>query len=68
MASEQAVTNEAIAKAVAKVTTEAIQAMAVAAAERPASMVGPKIGRPTMKQPSFNWEADNKYSELKTSG
>ena len=29
-------------------------------------MAGPKIGRPTMKQPTFNWEADDKYNELKT--
>ena len=28
-------------------------------------MVGPQIGRPVMKQPSFNWETDDKYSELK---
>ena len=29
-------------------------------------MAGSKIGRPAMKQPSFNWEADDKYSKLKT--
>ena len=65
MASEQAITNEAKAKAETQATRAAIQAMAAATAERPQSMVGPKIGRPGMKQPSFNQEADNKYSELK---
>ena len=50
----------------AEVTGAAIQAMAAARAERPQSVVGPKIGGPAMKQPSFNLEADNKYSELKT--
>ena len=69
MASEQAITNEAIAKAVAEVTRVAIQAMAAAAAaaaaKRPQSTVESKMGRPPMKQPSFNWEADDKYSKLK---
>ena len=66
MAGEQAIANDAVAKAVAEVTLGAIQAMAAAMAERPQSMAGPKIGRPAMKQPTFNWEADNKYGELKT--
>ena len=65
MASENMKANEAIAKAVAEATRAAIQAMAAAMAERPQSVAGPKMGRPAMKQPSFNWEADNKYSELK---
>ena len=65
MASEQAVANEAIAKAVAEVTIAAIQAMAATTAERPQSVAGPKVGRPAMKQQSFNWKADSKYSELK---
>ena len=60
MASEQAIANEAIAKAVAEATRVAIQAMAAATTERPQSVVGPKIGRPVMKQPNFNWEADNR--------
>ena len=65
MASEQAIANKAIAKAVVEVVKAAIQPMAAATAERPQSAVGPKIGRPAMKQPSFNWEADDKYNELK---
>ena len=40
--------------------------MVEAPEERPQSIAGPKIGRPTMKQPSFNWEADDKYRECKT--
>ena len=65
MASEQTITNEAIAKAVGEAMKAAIQAMAAATAERPESMAGPKIGRPTIKQPSFNWKEDDKYGKLK---
>ena len=64
MASEQVIVNEAIAKAEA--TSAAIQVMAAAMAESPQSIAPPKLGRPAMKQPSFNWEADDKYNELKT--
>ena len=64
MASEQAIANEAIPKAVG-VMKAAIQAMAVAKSERPQSRMGPKIGRPAMKHPSFNWEAEDKHSKLK---
>ena len=66
MASEQAIANEVIAKAVAEATRAAIQAMAAAMTERPQSAAGLKIGGPAMKQPTFNWEADDKYSKLKT--
>ena len=65
MASEQAIANEAIAKAVAETMKATIQAMAAAIAERPQSMAGLKIGRPAMKQPSINWDADDKYSQIK---
>ena len=65
MASEQAITNEAIAKAVTELTKAAIQAIAAATGERPKGLVGPKIDRPAMEQPSFNWEVDDKYSKLK---
>ena len=30
------------------------------------SMAGPKLGSPAMKQLTFNWEAEDKYNELKT--
>ena len=52
MASEQANTNEAIAKAVAEETRVAIQAMAPVTTERPQS-AGSKIGGPAVKQPNF---------------
>ena len=29
-------------------------------------MAGPKIGGPAMKQPTFNWDSEDRYSELKT--
>ena len=64
MASEQVMANEAIAKAVAEMT-RAIQAMAAAAAERPQSMAGPKIGGHAMKQPSFNWEQTTNTANFK---
>ena len=67
MASELAIADEEIAKAVAEATRAAIQAMSAAMAESPQSVAGPKIGRPAMKRPTFNWEADDKYSELKKS-
>ena len=60
MANEQAIANEAIAMAVAEATRTAIQALAATTTERPQSTVGPEIGTPSMKQPSFNWEADDK--------
>ena len=27
--------------------------------------VGPRLGGPTMKQPNFNWEAEDRYNKLK---
>ena len=65
MASEQ-VMNEAITRAVAKATRVAIQSMAEAWAERMYDISGPKIGIPTMKQLTFNWNAKDKNSKLKT--
>ena len=65
MASEQAIANEAIAKAVVEATKAPVKAMVAATAERPQSVAGPKIGGPAIKQPSFNQEADGKYSKLK---
>ena len=49
MASEQAIANEAIAKAVVEATKAAIQAMVAVATEIPQSTAGPKIGGPAMK-------------------
>ena len=58
MATEQSM-SKAIAKAVAEAMRVAIEAMAEAAAE-------PKIGGPAKKQPTFNWDAKDKYRKLKT--
>ena len=58
--------NEAITKVVAEATRVAIQAMAEAQVEWTYDMAGPKIGGPTMKHPTFDWDAEDKYSELKT--
>ena len=68
MESYQAIGNKAIPKAVTEVMKAVIQATAATTAKRPQSMVRPKIGRPAMKQPGINMEADDKYSKLKTSG
>ena len=42
----------------------AIQAMAATGNER-SQNIGPRLGKPAMKQPNFNWEAEDKYNELK---
>ena len=65
MATEQ-IMSEAITKTVAEATRVAIQALAEPQAEWIHDMTGPKIGSPTMKQPIFDWDAEDKYSELKT--
>ena len=65
MKSEQVKVSKAIAKVVVEATRVAIQAIAVAATERPQSAAGPRIGGPAMKQPTFNWEADNRYNGTK---
>ena len=64
MASEQTNAKDAIAQVVAEAARAAIQALAVAGAERTQN-VGPRLGRFTMKQPIFNWEAEDRYNELK---
>ena len=64
MASEQ-VMNEVITRAVAEATRVAIQTMAEAWAERTYDISEPKIGGPAMKQPTFDWNAEDKYSKLK---
>ena len=65
MATEQ-IMSEAMTKAVAEATRVGIQAMAEAQAEQMHDTAGPKIGGPTMKQPTFDWDTEDKYSELKT--
>ena len=68
MASEQAIANEAIAKAVAEASRAAIQAMAAATTESPQSAVGPKIDGLVMKQPSFSWRQMTSKASSKPSG
>ena len=65
MASEQ-IMSEAIARAVAEATKIAIQTMAEAWVGRMHNRSGPKVGSPTMTQLTFDWNAQDKYSELKT--
>ena len=65
MESEQ-IMSEAITRVVAEATRIAIQTVVEAQAERTHNTSGPKIGGPTMKQPIFNWNAQDKHSKLKT--
>ena len=57
--------SKVIAKAVAEATRIAIQTMAETQAQRVPSTAGPKLGGLALKQPNFNWEAQDKYTELK---
>ena len=57
--------NEAIAKAVAEATRVMIQAFTETQSQRPESQWGPKLGGPALRQPQFNWEATDKYTEWK---
>ena len=43
----------------------AIQAMAETQAQRMPNTFGPKVGSPMLRQPSFNWEVTDKYTEWK---
>ena len=60
---DQTVMNEAIMKAVAEATRTAIQTM-VELHQRQ-EVQGPKLGGPVQKQPQYNWEVADKYTELK---
>ena len=57
--------NEVIAKAVAEATRVTIQTLSEVQNQRSESHQGPKIGGPILKQPQFNWEATEKYTEWK---
>ena len=65
MASEQ-IMSEAIARAVAEATRIALQTMAEDWLERMHDGSGPKVDSPAMKQPTFDWNVQDKWSELKT--
>ena len=64
MATEQANTYEAIMQAVAEAVRTAIQTMAMAGEERTQN-VGPILGRPFMKELTFDWSSTDKYAELR---
>ena len=62
---DQVAMNEAIVKAMAEATRAVIQVMAETQAQRMPNTSGPKVGSPMLKQPSFNWEVTDKYTEWK---
>ena len=62
---EQVMASEDIMKAVVEATRVMIQTMAEMQVQRSESQQRPKLGGPALKQPQFNWEAADKYSELK---
>ena len=55
--------NEYIAQAVAEATGVVTQTMSMASAARTEN-VGPRMSRPIMRQPTFNWSSKDKYAEL----
>ena len=57
--------SEAVTKAVAEATRIEIQTMAEMQTQRLPNAAGPKLGSPTLKQPTFDWEAPDKYREWK---
>ena len=65
MTSEQ-IMSKAITRGVTEATRIAIKTMAESQAERTNDASGPKIGSPAMKQLTFNWNVQDKYSKLKT--
>ena len=54
-----------ITKTVAEAARIVIQTMAEMQTQRVTSTSGPKLGGPTLKQPNFNWETSDKYTEWK---
>ena len=65
MATEQ-IMNKVMTKAVAEAARVAIQAMVEAWVVRMNDTSGPKLGSPTMKQLTFDLNAEDKYSDLKS--
>ena len=62
---EQKEMSKVSAKAVAETMRIAIQTMVEMQLRMGDSQQGPKIGSPVLKQPHFNWDAADKYSEWK---
>ena len=69
MATKQTNITEAIAQEVAEAARVVVQAMAMARTDNSETTQNEvlKISGTIMKQPPFNWEAEDKYSKLKTS-
>ena len=57
--------SKVIAKAVAEATKIAIQTMTEIQVQQIDSQHEPRLGSPALKQPTFNWEAIDKYTEWK---
>ena len=57
--------SKVIAKAVTEVTRIVIQKVAEMQTQSTQNAAGPKLGGPTLKQPTFDWEAPDKYTERK---
>ena len=55
--------NDVIMKAVAEATRVTIQAITEVQSQRSEGQQGPKLSSPALKQPYFNWEATDKYTE-----
>ena len=62
---EQIEMSTVIVKAMAEAMQFAIQTMAEMQLRVEETQKGPKIGGPVLKQPQFNWDAADKYSEWK---
>ena len=62
---EQIEMSKAIVKAIAEATRIAIHTMAEMQSRIAENQQGPKLDGPVLKQPQFNWEAADKYSEWK---
>ena len=62
---EQVEMSEVIMKAVAEATRITIQTMVEMQSRIAENQWGPKLGSPALKQPQFNWEVADKYSEWK---
>ena len=58
--------SEVITRAIAEATRVPLQMMAEAQAQRTQNATGPKLGSPSLKQPTLDWEVPDKYTELKT--
>ena len=57
--------NKAITKAVAEATWVAIQTLSEVQNQRSEDQRGPMLGSAVLKQPQFNWEVTDKYTEWK---